>query len=124
MAKILVVDDDPDIVQTSRLVLEREGHQVFSAHSRVEGLKVWSEQDPDLVMLDVMMEEPDDGIAMAQELRRKGFKKPILMLTSLDKVTGFKYGKDSGLVPVDDYQEKPIEPADLVAKIGQLLKGK
>jgi DNA-binding response OmpR family regulator len=122
MAKILVVDDDPDIVETTRLVLEKVGYQVFSANSRTQGLKVYEECSPDLIMLDVMMEEPDDGIAMAQDLRKKGCKKPILMLTSLDKVTGFKYDKDSGLVPVDDYHEKPMDPAKLVARVAELLK--
>ena len=122
MAKILVVDDDPDIVETSRLVLEKVGHQVFSAHSRTEGLKAYKEYAPDLIMLDVMMDEPDDGIAMAQDLRRMGCTKPILMLTSLDRVTGFKYDKDSGLVPVDDYHEKPMDPAKLVARVAELLK--
>jgi DNA-binding response OmpR family regulator len=76
---------------------------------------------PDLVILDVMMEQPDDGIRMAQELRAQGFKKPILMLTSISKVTGMSYGRDDELVPVDDFEEKPIDPQVLVGKVQELL---
>jgi len=121
MAKILIVDDDPDVVETTRLVLTKAGHEVVHAHNVRDGHAALATQKPDLLILDVMMDEPDDGIAMAQDLRRKGFKKPILMMTSLDKVTGFNYDRDESLVPVDDYQEKPLDPAKLVARVAALL---
>ena len=121
MAKILIIDDDPDVVESVGLFLQREGHETVSANSRKEGMKAVSESKPDLLVLDVMMEQPDDGISMAQELRRKGFSKPILMLTSISKVTGMQYGIDSDLVPVDAFCEKPIEPEVLVKKVAGLL---
>ncbi len=124
MATVLLIDDDPDIVEAARLVLEHEGHQVLCAHNRRDGLEMARASGPDLVILDVMMEEPDDGIAMAQELRRERFSAPILLLTSLGKVTGYRFGRSEGLVPVDDYQEKPIDPAALVAKVAELLQRK
>lgn len=124
MARILIVDDDPDIVEACRLFLEREKHEVSAAHSRGEGMKAIADRPPDLLILDVMMELPDDGIAMAQELRRTGFSKPILMLTSIGKVTGMSYGKDADLVPVDDFQEKPVDPATLLRKVTSLLTKK
>lgn len=77
---------------------------------------------PDLIVLDVMMEQPDDGIVFAQDLRKKGFKKPILMLTSIGKVTGMDYGKDDSLVPVDAFEEKPIAPKKLLEQVDALLK--
>jgi len=80
--------------------------------------------NPDLIILDVMMQEPDDGIAMAVDLRKGGFKKPILMLTSLSKVVGYSYGREDDVVPVDEFQEKPIEPSALVAKVNELLAAK
>jgi len=122
MAKILIVDDDPDVVEATRLVLTKAGHEVAHANNVRDGHAALASQKPDLLILDVMMEEPDDGIAMAQDLRRKGFKKPILMMTSLDKVTGFNYDRDESLVPVDDYQEKPLDPAKLVARVAALLQ--
>ena len=123
MSKVLVVDDDPDMVDACRLVLEREGYQVFGALNREEGMKAIQARDPDLLILDVMMAQPDDGIAMARDLRRQGFTKPILMLTSIGRVTGLEYDKDESIVPVDDFIEKPTDAATLVAKVKALLTG-
>ncbi len=121
MALILFVDDDPDIVEAGSIVLESAGHTVVAAHNREDGMAAVRSKNPDLLILDVMMQEPDDGIAMAVDLRKAGFKKPILMLTSLSKVVGYSYGREDDVVPVDDFQEKPIEPAALVAKVNELL---
>lgn len=122
MARILVVDDDPDIVEATQLFLTREGHQVEGAYSREDGLRKVDSFHPDLLILDVIMEQPDDGFTMAQELRRAGNKIPILMLTSVESVSGLSFGKDAEMVPVDDFQTKPIEPAKLVEKVNHLLK--
>jgi DNA-binding response OmpR family regulator len=124
MARILIVDDDPDVVEACRLFLEKEGHQVSAAHNRADGMRAVREGKPDLLILDVIMEEADDGIAMAQELRREKFGAPILMLTSLAKVTGMSYGADKDLVPVDAFVEKPVDPTVLVRKVAELLKGR
>ncbi len=121
MAKILIIDDDPDITQACKLVLEKHGHEVESALSRESGMKVIKEFQPELLVLDVMMDQPDDGIVMARDLRKDGFTAPILMLTGISKITGLNFDKDDSLVPVDDFQEKPINPATLVAKIDELL---
>ena len=122
MARILVVDDDPDIVEAMRLFLTKEGHQVEAAYNRQDGLKKVSSFKPDLLILDVIMELPDDGFTLAQELRRAGNKLPILMLTSVESVSGLSFGKDDEMVPVDDFQSKPIEPAKLIEKVNHLLK--
>jgi DNA-binding response OmpR family regulator len=121
MAKILLVDDDRDLTEACRLVLEQAGHQVEVAHTADTGMETVRSYQPDLLVLDVMMAEPDDGIAMAQQLRREGFGKPILMLTNIGKVSGMQFGKDDGLVPVDEFLEKPIPPATLVEKVKALL---
>jgi DNA-binding response OmpR family regulator len=121
MAKVLVVDDDPDVVDACRLFLERQGYQVATAFSRAEGMKALEAQKPDLLILDVMMEQPDDGLAMVQELRRKGNRIPIVMLTSIAKVTGMEYGQDNEMVPVDAFLEKPVDPGTLVNKVAELL---
>ena len=123
MAKILIVDDDADIVEAIQLVLEKEGYETALAYNRPEGMQQVEAGTPDLIILDVMMDEPDDGIAMAQDLRRQQFDKPILMLTSVAKVTGMKFGRDDEMVPVDEFVEKPIDPATLVTKVKELLKG-
>ncbi len=121
MARILIVDDDPDITFTTDLFLKKAQHEVLSASNREDGMKAIEQFNPDLVILDVMMEQPDDGIAMAQELRRQGVTTPILMLTSVARVTGFAYDQDQELVPVDAFHEKPIQPETLLATVDQLL---
>jgi DNA-binding response OmpR family regulator len=122
MARILVVDDDPDITFAVSLFLRKEGYEVQSAASRAEGMSAIASYKPDLLILDVMMEQPDDGIAMAQDLRRTGQKLPIVMLTSVGKVTGMHFDKDSELVPVDAFFEKPVRPEELLRKLQELLK--
>ena len=121
MAKILIVDDDPDVVDAAQTVLESVGYQVASASDKDSGMKAVESEQPDLVLLDVMMNEPDDGIAMAQDLRRAKWNKPILMMSSISKVTGMEYGKDNEVTPVDDFVEKPVKPADLIEKVKALL---
>jgi DNA-binding response OmpR family regulator len=120
--KILIVDDDPDIVDAGRLVLEREGYEVIGAANRAEGMKSLEEDKPDLLILDVMMEEPDDGLRMARELRRNGSELPIIMLTSVNAAMGLNIDKDGEIVPVDEFQPKPVEPQTLVAKVKKLLE--
>lgn len=121
MARILIVDDDTDVVEATRLCLEAAGHEVASACCRESGMKAVSKTRPDLLILDVMMEQPDDGMVMAQDLRRGGFDKPILMLTSIGKVTGMDFDKDDEIVPVDEFLAKPVDPATLLAKVNELL---
>lgn len=77
-----------------------------------------------LIILDVMMEQPDDGFFMAQDLRAKGVKTPIIMLTSISSVTGMKYARDNEMVQVDEFIEKPIAPSQLLGKIQNLLEGR
>ncbi|MGB3975226.1 MAG: response regulator [bacterium] len=124
MARIFIVDDDPDVVDVCTLILESEGHEITAAYNRTEGMQLLEQSTPDLLILDVMMEQPDDGIAMAQELRRNKFAAPILMLTSIAKATGFKIGQDDDIVPVDAFEEKPLEPRKLVSVVNTLLSKK
>ncbi len=124
MARILVVDDDPDMTEACKLVLEQAGHEVAGAHSVAEGMAAIDAFKPDVLVLDVMMAEPDDGIAMAQELRRTGHELPILMLTSISRVTGMEYDRDEAMIPVDEFLSKPVPPAVLVEKVNGLLAGK
>ena len=121
MARILVVDDDPDITFAVSLYLTREQHDVRTAANRAEGMEAVKAFLPDLIILDVMMEQPDDGIAMAQELRRAGSAVPIIMLTSVGQVTGMKYGRDNDLVPVEVFFEKPVRPDELLKAVDGLL---
>lgn len=121
MARILIVDDDPDLREIASLVLEQHGHEVATAESRSIGMKAVEDFRPELLILDVMMEQPDDGIAMARELRRKSFEAPILMLTCMPRVANADFDRDDDMVPVTEVYEKPIDAQTLASKVASLL---
>ena len=120
MAKIAVIDDDPDIIEASSLVLTSKGYDVISATNPEDGYRLVKEQKPDLIILDVMMSEPDDGFFLAQKLRREKIDIPIIMYTSVSKALGLEFAAGE-MVPVDDFVEKPISPDSLVDKVEKLL---
>ena len=120
MAKIAIIDDDPDIIDASSLVLTSKGHEVITANNPDDGYKIVKENSPDLIILDVMMNEPDDGFFLAQKFRKDKITTPIIMYTSVSKTTGIEYGVNE-MVPVNEYVEKPISPAQLIEKVEKLL---
>lgn len=121
MALIAVIDDDPDIREASTLVLTAKGYEVVTASNPKDGYDIVKSKKPELIILDVMMDEPDDGFFLAQRFRRENIKTPILMYTSVSKTIGLDFGK-SDMVPVDDFVEKPITPDLLIQKVEALLK--
>jgi DNA-binding response OmpR family regulator len=120
MAKIAIIDDDPDIIDASSLVLTSKGYEVITANNPDDGYKIVKENSPDLIILDVMMNEPDDGFFLAQKFRKDKITTPIIMYTSVSKTTGIEYGVNE-MVPVNEYVEKPISPAQLIEKVEKLL---
>jgi len=122
VTKILIVEDDPDIIEAGRHNLEREGYEVEGAPNRADGMKKLEEIKPDLLILDVMMEEPDDGLRMARDIRKGGNDLPIIMLTSVNAAMGLNIDKDEEIVPVNEFQPKPVEPQTLIAKVKKLLE--
>ncbi|MFA5087953.1 MAG: response regulator [Candidatus Omnitrophota bacterium] len=122
MAKILMIDDDQDFLAASKAVLESQGHQVVLADNALTGEASLATEKPDLVLLDIMMEQPDDGIALAHKLRKKGVKIPIVILSAVSKVTGYDYGKCDEVLPCNAFLQKPVSPKDLIKKVEGLLK--
>ena len=121
MALIAVIDDDPDILDASSLILNAKGYDVITADNPDDGYKIVKEKNPDLIILDVMMEEPDDGFFLAQKFRKENIEIPIIMYTSVSKALGLEFAA-SEMVPVDDFVEKPISPATLIDKVEKLLQ--
>ena len=126
--RILVIDDDPDLVELIRLTLEAKGYQVFSAASSTEGLEKVKEINPDLIILDVMMEHVTEGFQVALALRDKPkteyapySKIPILMLTAIHSRTPLRFAQDEKYLPVDDFVQKPLKASDLLQKVEKLL---
>src|SRR3989338_1030904 len=127
MSKILIIDDDPDIVEAMRVVLESRDYQVNSAKSGQEGLKKVKTVKPDLIILDIMMETGDAGFEVAREIKKDYQDIPILMLTAIKEKTGLGFKNEAGdevWLPVDDYVEKPLKPEELISKVEALLKKK
>ena len=117
MPKILVVDDEPNIIELARLYLEREGYQVEGVSTGQDALSKQSTVHPDLIVLDLML--PDiDGFEVCRQLRAKS-DIPILMLTArkddVDKIVGLELG-------ADDYFTKPFNPRELVARVKAILR--
>ena len=121
MALIAVIDDDPDILDASSLVLTAKGYEVITADNPDDGYKIVKEKNPDLIILDVMMAEPDDGFFLAQKFRKENIEIPIIMYTSVSKALGLEFAA-SEIVPVDDFVEKPISPDTLLVKVEKLLQ--
>ena len=121
MATVAIIDDDIDILEASSLVLKSKGYNVITASDPDEGYKLVIEHKPDLIILDVMMNEPDDGFFLAQKFRRAKIDIPIIMYTSVSKSIGIEFGA-SEMVPVEDFVEKPITPDVLLDKVEKLLR--
>ncbi len=123
--KVLIIDDDPDIVEAEKMILESRGYEVDSAPEGESGLAKARESKPDLIILDVMMTTMDQGFQVAYELKQTPELKdiPVIMTTSIGQVTNFKFdpSKDKDFLPVDVFIEKPIKPADLISNVEKLL---
>lgn len=125
MPKILIIDDDPDITEGMRVVLESKNYQVFSAKSGEDGIKKVKQEKFDLVILDVMMETKDKGFEVAREIKKENKDTPIIMLTAIKEKLGFDFKEEAGdqdWLPVDDYLDKPLKPQELISKVENLLK--
>ena len=108
MAKILIIDDDPDIVESMRIILESCRHKVKVARNGAEGLKEAKAEKYDLIILDVMMETMSTGFEVARNLResRENKNVPILMLTAIKESTGLDFNSEVGdkdWLPVNAY---------------------
>lgn len=128
---VLVVDDDPDIVATSRIVLESNGYEVQTAANGKEALDILARVRPDVMLLDVMMASDTEGFDLAFKLRQDPeFKDlPIIMLTAfLDKVRTEGPGPFEFILgeqwPVEWLFEKPLDTKKLLAKIEAILKSR
>ena len=125
--KILVVDDDPDILEATAMILESQGYEVVTARDGVEGLANLKAENPDLLILDLLMPKMD-GFAVCKELQDPRWSKyrgiPILILTSVrEEASRRRYELETGLeLDVDDYVEKPMSPDVLLERVGKLIK--
>lgn len=126
MPKILVVDDDPDILDAVTMILESQGYEVVTARDGVDGLATLKAEKPDLMILDLMMPKMD-GFGVCKELQDPRWSKyrsiPILVLTSVrEEASRRRYELETGLeLDVDDYVEKPMAPDVLLERVSRLV---
>ena len=118
--RILVIDDDVDIREFCRIVLESAGYDVLLASGATEGLALVKSEHPDLAVLDIMMEESDSGFQLAATLGQEAAQLPIIMLSSIADAAHQVF--DTTLLPVKELVNKPISAEDLLAKVAKLLK--
>ena len=116
--KILIIDDDIDLVEAMRLTLETQGFEVLDAQDGTKGLEKTISELPDLIILDVMMGTQDEGFHVAYQIRAKKETAdiPIIMLTAIGQETGYTFDKDKDedFLPVNEFLEKPINPETLI----------
>ena len=116
--KILIVEDDGNIRELLRLYLEREGYEISEAENGAVGLSKWKAENPDMMLLDVMMPVMD-GWQVCKEVRASNSSMPIIMITAkgetMDKVSGLELG-------ADDYIVKPLEMREVVARVRAVFR--
>jgi DNA-binding response OmpR family regulator len=116
--KILIADDEPNIVISLEYLMQREGFDVSVARDGQEALRMLREQQPDLVLLDAMMPKLT-GFEVLQQLREDGLELKVLMLTAKGRDTDIEKGRSLG---ADDYVVKPFSTRELVERVRQLLE--
>jgi len=124
-AKILLIDDDDDFVESTKTVLESKPYEVIVAHEGNEGLRKAREENPDLILLDVIM-PVKDGFTAAEQLKKDPqlSKIPVLMLTAFAaKGGGTSIPVSRGYtLETEDYIDKPVSPEELLARVEKFLK--
>jgi len=122
---ILVVDDDPDFVEYTRIVLESQGYSVQTAATADTALRMMREDKPDLVLLDVMMSYVLDGLNVTRQMRDD----PVLKTVPVIMISAIVSREEAGVFPTDEYlavdafMTKPVDPADLLQQVARLLGG-
>jgi len=127
--KILIIEDDPDVVLSTRMPLESAGYEVHEAHTQDEGLAAVERVKPALIILDVMMDTHTAGFQLAQQLHGPTAKAehrsiPIVMVTAVHQTTPLRFGPDEDYLPVEAFIDKPINPKRLLEEVARLLEQK
>ena len=125
-SRVLIIDDDQDIREALQVILESGSYEVSTAVDKAEGMEKIKTDNPDLIILDVMMDTWQDGFEMARELKKDSeFKNiPILMLTAVQNKTGIEFKSTAGdpnWLPVDGFLDKPVDPQTLLDEVKKLL---
>jgi CheY-like chemotaxis protein len=123
MAKILVVDDDPDFVDITRMILEKHDYDVMAAASGAEALAIMRREKPDLLLLDVMMSTTLEGVDISKEMEADPNLSdvPIVMISSIATSEYASEFPDNERIPIDAWISKPIQPEVLLRTVQRFL---
>ena len=123
MTRLLVVDDDPDFVEITRLILNAKGYEVETASSGDMALRMLRESPPDLVLLDVMMSGVLDGVHVAHAISQDDTLSHIavIMVSSITNTPMADMFPTDEYLPVDLWLTKPVQPDDLIGKVERLV---
>jgi two-component system response regulator ChvI len=116
--QILVIDDDPDIIESIKAILEKNGFVALTATNEADGLKAVGKK-PDLILCDMMMERIDSGSKLAQEIKKVDPKVPILLLSSIGSATASNVEIDK--LGFKGVLQKPVDPGSLIMIINKTL---
>ncbi len=123
--KILLIDDDAGFVEKNKSALRNAGFEVSEAYSGRQGLEKADAEEPDLVVLNVMMDSVDEGFEAARQIRKAENHRhlPLIMLTSIHQQESFrfKFTGDDDWNPLNIFMEKPLKPENLVEKVKEIL---
>ncbi len=124
MAKILIVDDDPDFVKLTQRILRTKGYETAVASSGKQALDMMRKEKPALVLLDIMMAYILDGLDVSREMAKDPQLKdvPVIMVTSLTGARAQAALPTDEFIPVDEWIHKPIDPDQLLARVEAALK--
>jgi DNA-binding response OmpR family regulator len=120
---VLVVDDDPDYVLAARYTLTNQGYAVTSACNAAEALAAMQVRKPDLILLDVMMDTPLEGVSLAKQLAQDQSlsKIPVIMISSIDSSQYAHLLPDDLNIPIDAWIGKPLDPDHLLKTVKRFL---
>jgi CheY-like chemotaxis protein len=123
MAKILIVDDDPDFVRATRIILEKHNHETITADGGDAGYNRAVEEKPDLVILDVMMDTVLDGISVSQRMHDdpKLKQTPIIMVTSIANTDYAELFPTDEYIHINAFLSKPISADQLMRQVNKYL---
>jgi DNA-binding response OmpR family regulator len=117
---ILYIDDDQDYLDAMREIVESAGYVMVEAHTAEEGLRVYRRESPDLIIVDLMMEEVDAGTAFVKEMKALGSEAPIYLLSSLGDTLALT--TDAGALGLAGVLQKPLDPKTIVTLLDAQLK--
>lgn len=128
--KILVIDDDPDFKEAVTPILKSALYEVITAANPDEGKQKILSEKPDLILLDIMMDSLFDGFSLCHAIKTSSEfadakNTPVIFISAVKEIAGTRFqfkGDEQGMSGPDDYLDKPVKPAELLARIEKLLK--